>query len=159
MRATIKKQLEWNDESHSGSESEAPAANGPTFGKDNSSKIQKEKYENESLIYTLSIGCVESNSIANVFNKCGEGQNISLEKETLECQLNEEINKLKKQLNIIQCKKEQLEGMFQMENNNIEALKAQLLQSKKNVADLQTELAATKELKQLRMIKQKIKCH
>jgi hypothetical protein len=40
-----------------------------------------------------------------------------------------------------------------MENNNIEALKAQLLQSKKNVADLQTELAATKELKQLRMIK------
>lgn len=148
MRATIKKQLEWDDESHSGSESEAPAANGPTFGQENSSKIEKEKYENESLISTLAIGSVESNSVANVFNKCGEGQNISLRKETLECQLNEEISKLKKQLNIIQSEKEELEGMFQMANNDIEALKAQLLQSEKKVADLQTELAATKELKQ-----------
>lgn len=148
MRATIKKQLEWDDESHSGSESEAPAANGPTFRQENSSKIEKEKYENESLISTLAIGSVESNSVANVFNKCGEGQNISLEKETLECQLNEEINKLKKQLNIIQSEKEELEGMFQMANNNLEALKAQLLQSEKKVADLQTELASTKELKQ-----------
>ena len=85
MRATIKKQLEWDDESHSGSESEAPAANGPTFGQENSSKIEKEKYENESLISTLAIGSVESNSVANVFNKYGEGQKISLEKENIEC--------------------------------------------------------------------------
>lgn len=150
MRATIKKQLEWDDESHSGSESEAPAANGPTFGQENSNKIEKEKYENESSISTLAIGSFESNSVANVFNKLGEAQNISSEKETLECQLNEEINKLKNQLNIIQSEKQELEGMFQVASNNLEALKAQLFQSEKKVEDLQTELAATKELKQLR---------
>lgn len=150
MRATIKKQLEWDDESHSGSESEAPAANGPTFGQENSNKIEKEKYENESSISTLAIGSFESNSVANVFNKLGEAQNISSEKETLECQLNEEISKLKNQLNIIQSEKQELEGMFQVASNNLEALKAQLFQSEKKVEDLQTELAATKELKQLR---------
>jgi len=150
MRATIKKQLEWDDESHSGSESEAPAANGPTFGQENSNKIEKEKYENESSISTLAIGSFESNSVANVFNKLGEAQNISSEKETLECQLNEEISKLKNQLNIIQSEKQELEGMFQVASNNLEALKAQLFQSEKKVADLQTELAATKQLKQLR---------
>lgn len=150
MRATIKKQLEWDGESHSDSESEAPAANAPTFGQENSNKMEKEKYENKSLISTLDIGDFESNSVANSFNKLGEAQNISSEKETLECQLNEEISKLKNELNIIQSEKQELEGMFQVASNNLEALKAQLLESEKKVADLQTELTATKELKQLR---------
>lgn len=150
MRATIKKQLEWDGESHSDSESEAPAANAPTFGQENSNKMEKEKYENKSLISTLDIGDFESNSVANSFNKLGEAQNISSEKETLEYQLNEEISKLKNELNIIQSEKQELEGMFQVASNNLEALKAQLLESEKKVADLQTELTATKELKQLR---------
>ena len=38
--------------------------------------------ENEPLIYTLYIGDFEPNS---VFNNCGEGENFSLEKETLAC--------------------------------------------------------------------------
>lgn len=150
MRATIKKQLEWDDESHSDSESEAPAANGPRFEQENSNKMEKEKYESKSLISTLAIGDFESNSVANGFNKLGEAQNISSEKETLECQLNEEISKLKNELNIIQSEKQELEGMFQVTSNNLEALKAQLLESEKKVADLQTELTASKELKQLR---------
>ena len=40
------------------------------------------------------------------------------------CQLNEEINKTKRQPNIIKSEKEELEGLFQKENNNIQALKA-----------------------------------
>ena len=38
--------------------------------------------ENEPLISTLYIGDFESNS---VFHSCGEGDNFSLEKETLAC--------------------------------------------------------------------------
>ena len=40
------------------------------------------------------------------------------------CQLNEEINKPKRKPNIIKYKKEELEGLFQKENNNLQALKA-----------------------------------
>lgn len=149
MRATIKKQLEWDDESHSGSESETTGVNGPTFGQENDNKIEKEKYENESSNSTLAIGALELKSVANVFNKLGEDQNISSEKRTIECQFNEEISKLKKELNIIKSEKQDLEGMFQVANNNLEAVKAQLLQSEKTVADLQTQLAATKESKRL----------
>ena len=40
------------------------------------------------------------------------------------CQLNEEINKPKRKPNIIKSEKEELEGLFQKENNNLQALKA-----------------------------------
>ena len=38
--------------------------------------------ENEPLVFTLSIGDFQSNS---VFNNCGEDENFPLEKETLAC--------------------------------------------------------------------------
>ena len=40
------------------------------------------------------------------------------------CQLNEEINKPRRKPNIIKSEKEELEGLFQKENNNLQALKA-----------------------------------
>ena len=40
------------------------------------------------------------------------------------CQLNEEINKPKRQANIIKSEKEELEWLFQKENDNLQALKA-----------------------------------
>ena len=40
------------------------------------------------------------------------------------CQLNEEINKPKREPNIIKSEKAELEGLFQKENNNIQALKS-----------------------------------
>jgi len=104
-----------------------------SFGQETSNKMEKEKCESKSLISTLAIGDFESNSVANGFNKLGEAQNISSEKETLECQLNEEISKLKNELNIIQSEKQELEGMFQVASNNLEALKAQLLESEKKL--------------------------
>ena len=44
------------------------------------------------------------------------------------CQLNEEIRKPKRKPNIIQSEKEEIEGLFQKENNNLQALKAQQIE-------------------------------
>ena len=90
------------------------------------------------------------------------------------CQLNEEINKPKRHRNIIKYEKEELEGLFQKENNNLQDLKGyqtekEMLEwlfqmennnligsygstptiEEKSNTDLQTKLVATKELKQM----------
>eukprot|EP01018_Ginkgo_biloba_P002663 Gb_04431 [translate_table: standard] len=148
MRATIKKRLEWDDESHSGSESEARGANSPTFGLGKANNFDKGKYENESLISTLATVCPESNnSAANVLDQLEGAQKLLSEKEVVECQLNKQISGLKDELKCVRSDKEELQNVFQLANKNIEALKAQLLESEQTIVNLQRELAATKESK------------
>lgn len=145
MRAIIKKQFAWDDELHSGSESEAHGADSPTFGQGKSKRVEKGQYENQSITSTLAAEASESNFTSNDFNKVDVAEKVMSDKELLEHQSCEENSKLKVELTILQSEKQELEGMFQLANKNIEALKSQLLESEKKIEDLRKQLTAFKE--------------
>ncbi|XP_057863305.2 filament-like plant protein 7 [Cryptomeria japonica] len=147
MRAIIKKQLAWDDELHSGSESEGHGGDSPTFGQGKSKRVEKGQYENQSITSTLAAGASELNLTSNDINKVEVSQKLISDKESLEHHFCEENNKLKVELTILQSEKQELEAMFQLANKNIEALKSQLLESEKKIEDLQKQLIAIKELK------------
>lgn len=138
MRATIKKQFAWDDELHSGSESEANGGDSPTFVQRKSKRVEKGQSENESITSTLASGASESNITSNDFNKVEVTLKPISDKELLKVELAN-----------LKSVKQDLEGMLQLAKKNIEALKSQLVESEKKIEDLQKQLMSFRQSKEL----------
>jgi len=95
IRATIKKQLEWEEESHRVSESEAGGASSPEFRKEKTHVTDKNENGNESFASTSDIVRSDSNNpIVNGSTQLKDAHNLFAEKEIIVCKLNEEIGRL-----------------------------------------------------------------
>eukprot|EP01018_Ginkgo_biloba_P026445 Gb_23430 [translate_table: standard] len=140
IRATIKKRMEWEEDSHSASESDAGGTNSPDF------RQEKTKCEDGSLILALpNVGSKSTSPIVNASSQLEEAQKLLAEKENIECQLNEEINRLRGELSNIMSEKKEVEERLQLVNTNFEAMKFQIQESEQSISKLQSELSATME--------------
>lgn len=150
IRATIKKQLEWEEESHSVSESEVGGISSPEFRKEKTPVTDKNENGNKCLTSTLDIVGSDSNSpIANASTQLNDAQNILAEKEFTVCKLHEEIGSLNGELSCLKLEKEELEERFHLANSNVEAIQFQLQESQQNISRLQSQLSSTVEGREL----------
>lgn len=150
IRATIKKQLEWDEDSHSVSESEVGGTSSPEFRKEKTPVTAKNESGNKSLALTLDIVGSNSNSpIANASPQLKDVQNLLAEKEFIVCKLNEEIGRLNGELSCLKLVKEELEERLQLANANVETIQVRLQESQQNISRLESQLSSPMEEREL----------
>lgn len=150
IRDTIKKQLEWEEDSHSVSESEVGGTSSPEFRKEKTPVTDKNENGNKSLASILDIVGSDSNSpIANASPHLKDVHNLLAEKEFIVCKLNEEIGRLNGELSCLKLEKEKLEERFRLAHANVEAIQFQLQESQQNISRLQSQLSSTMKGKEL----------